>query len=119
MELTKPQKEFLLKRQRLVQLWPFVGTCLLLFILFIPGWMYFHNPLLINPLAVAAEVNAASLEPSTLILMAILFPVGILLAFFVLTVLVLLGFGVIFNEKKYQQIIDALKESSTPAVEEP
>jgi hypothetical protein len=119
MELTRAQEDFLLKRKKLVQSWPFVGTFLLLFLLFIAGWMYFHNPLLVNPFAVAAEVDAASLDPSTLILMAILLPVGILVAFFVLTVLVLLGFGVIFNEKKYQQIIDVLKESSPSAEEEP
>jgi len=79
MILTAQERFFIEKRRRLTRVWPVVSTLLLLAILSLAGWLFWSNPLLVNPWAVFSRLQLHSISESTLFLMAFLLPVAMLL----------------------------------------
>lgn len=108
MNLNDQHKRFLAKRRRFARSWPLVGMLLLLGIFGFLVWLFLRNPLLVSPLEIASRLDAGTIEESTLILMAGMLPVMFLGCFFILLVVILLGFAVFSNERKYMKIIDSL-----------
>jgi len=100
--------KFLKKRRRLARFWPVIATLLLMGILAFVVWLFLKNPLLVNPFEVASRLDAGTVESSTLILMAGMLPIMFLACLLILIVVILFGFTVFSNEKKYLEIIDRL-----------
>jgi hypothetical protein len=113
MNLNERNRRFLAKRRRLARSWPLLGTLLLIGISAFVVWAFLRNPLLANPFEVASRLGAETIELSTLILMAGLFPIMFLACFLMLFVIVLFGFAAFSNEKKYLEIIDSLVHEQT------
>lgn len=96
------------KRRRLVRLWPLVGSLTLLALGALAVWLWFWNPYLINPLAVAEALEAQTMVPGTLALLAMFAPLLLLLVLLVSAILLLLGFAIMKRESDYLALIDAL-----------
>lgn len=108
MILTVQERFFIEKRRRLTRLWPVVSGALLIAILSFVGWLFWVNPLLVNPWAVIARLQAHSLPESTLSVMAFMLPVAMLLCIAILCILLLLAFLAVSNERRHLAIIDRL-----------
>lgn len=118
MDLNDRNKRFLAKRRRFARSWPLVGTLLLLGISTLLAWLFLRNPLLANPFEVASRLGAETIEQSTLILLAGLLPLMFLACFSILFIMILFGFTVFSNEKKYLKIIDSLLHEQTGELSE-
>ncbi len=107
--ITDNELEFLTKRKKMVRAWPFVGVPMIVVMIGFLVGLYFRAPLLINPYALMARLEAKNIDQSTIVLSALLLPIAFLVLFFLLFAIVLLTFALISKEKKYIRIIDALQ----------
>lgn len=112
MELSNEDRQFLVKRTRLVRAWPTVGTILLLFVIGLGIWLFWSKPLLANPFLVLARLKNDSVPASTLTLMAGLLPVVFTMCIVLAVSIVLFAFAGFANEKKYLAIIRAVTETA-------
>ncbi|HXK55181.1 MAG: hypothetical protein KDI74_15215 [Gammaproteobacteria bacterium] len=110
MELTEKERVFLDRRRRLLQLWPPVGYLLLSALSIFTAWLFWKNPLLVNPYLVWKALQSETLEDSSLILMAGMLPVVMLLTLLVCLFVVLFVFTALHNEKRELELIARLLE---------
>ncbi|MCB1615813.1 MAG: hypothetical protein KDI30_07345 [Pseudomonadales bacterium] len=103
------QNSFLAKREKLTRQWKWAGSVLLGWSVLLYGYLFFFSPLLANPFYVIERIKEGDMERSTLELMAVLLPVVTGTLFLVLLVFILLSFVIFKNEKKYQEIIAAMR----------
>ncbi len=115
MQATERERDFLAKRKKLVRVWPVVGPSLLAVIGCFTAWLFWKNPLLVNPNTVLARMEARSIPGSTMSVMVGLLPVVSLMCLFLVVVMVLFVFMAFANEKKYLAIIERLAALGTPA----
>ncbi len=108
-QLEQKQQEFLEKRRKLVRTWPTIGFLLLMGILATLVWLWFQQPLLINPLEVVNRLEAGSMQNSTLVMMAVMLPLVFLICFVLLVIVVLFAYVTFANEKKHLTIIAVLR----------
>lgn len=108
MTFNEQERSFLERRRRFTRSWPLVGTLLLAAVLTLTAWLFWSNPLLVNPWAVLTGLKAQSLPESTLSLMAFLLPIATLLCLSTLCILVLLTFVAFSNERRHIAVIDRL-----------
>ena len=106
--LKESQIAFLNKRKLLIRLWPWVGTALLVLILFFWGYLFFENPLLVNPYHVFERIQDNSLPETTLTLLAVLTPTAFLTCGFLVLTIILFLLALMANERKLLDIIDNL-----------
>lgn len=107
--MTAPDGErFIAKRRSLLKAWRYVGPLLLVSIAGLAAYLYLNTPLMIDPFAVIAAVEAGAIGDSTLQLMAVFVPLLFLAVCFLLVVLVVLMYAAFANEKKYLAILDRL-----------
>ena len=85
-----------------------MGTALLVFIIFFWGYMFFANPLLVNPFYVSEKILDNSLQDSTIILLAVLSPIAFLTCGFLVFPIILFLFVTMANERKLIDIIENL-----------
>ena len=104
--MDEKQRLFWDKRGRLLSAWGFVGPLCLLAIVGFLAWLYFRNPLLINPLEVAARLENETLQHSTQTMMALMLPVMFLACFVLLLAIVGLMYAAFHSERKYREIIN-------------
>ncbi len=110
--MNESDRRFLQRRRRLARSWNLVGAALLLVLLALAATLFFRVPFLANPMYVADLLKTGGLERSTLELMAMMLPVVFLLCLAVTVVVVLFGFAIFSNERRYLAIIDALERGS-------
>lgn len=91
-----------------MRLWPWVASLSLLGLVALAVWLWFQNPYLINPMAVAQALEAQTMPAGTQALLAMFAPVLLLLVLLVSVVLMLLGFAIMKREADYLALIDAL-----------
>jgi hypothetical protein len=110
-QLTEQEKSFFTKREKLVRAWPLFGSVMLIVVLCLAGWLFWRNPLLVNPWVVLTRLEAGSIPDSTLLLMAGLLPIAMLLCLAIVLVTLLFAFVALSNERKYISIIHRLLNS--------
>ena len=74
-------------------------------------WLLLGFPLMFNPFEVVARLEADSLQPGTLQLMALFLPLAMLMLFGLLVTVLLLVFAAMANDRKYLAIIDRCQAS--------
>jgi len=105
MHLTEPERLFVARRRRLVNVWPTMGSILLLGIVCLGSWLFWKTPLLVNPYMVLARLNEESIPNSTLSLMAGLLPVAVLACLLLIICVILFAFVALSNEKKHLAMV--------------
>jgi len=108
MELSEFEKSFIKKRQKLARSWPFVGSLMILCVTALAAWLFWKNPLLINPWVVFSRIEADSIPLTTTSMMAGMLPIAILMCLVVLIIALLLSFVAFSNERKHIEIIRRL-----------
>ena len=108
MDLTEKEKDFVAKRAKLIQAWPLVGSLLLCLLIGLGLWLYFCRPLLANPMLVISKLESDAIPVSMLTLMAGLLPLCVLMCLLLTVVMVLFGFTLFANERKYHRMIQRL-----------
>lgn len=111
MALTPQESAFIARRRTLVRRWPVAGGACLALILAIGLWLWFTRPLLINPVAVFAGIEAGEIPDSSLLVMAAMLPVAMLACLVVLVAAVIFMFVAIANERRHLGIIERLSSS--------
>jgi membrane-anchored protein YejM (alkaline phosphatase superfamily) len=102
--------KFVERRRRLARSWNLVGTALLLILVGLGATLYFRMPFLANPLRVMDLLKEGTLERSTMELMAAMLPIVVLLCLSVTAIIVVFGFAIFSNERRYIAIIDELEQ---------
>lgn len=105
---------FLAARTRLVRSWRYVGVLLLLVWAGSTAGLISFSPLLCNPMAALARVQANTYEPASLRLAAVMLPIMSLLCLGLGLILILFCFVVMRHERKYLAIIAELQPPSPP-----
>jgi len=111
MELTDAEMAFLARRTKLVRTWPAVGWALLGAVVALGAWLVVTRPLLADPFTALAQLEAGSIPPSMLKLMAGLLPVVVLLCLVLVAVIVAFVFAAMANERRHLAIIRRLSEA--------
>ncbi|MBU0481618.1 MAG: hypothetical protein KKG47_10990 [Proteobacteria bacterium] len=108
MPLTSQEKEFIEKRNKLIRLWPVVGSLLAIMIAALAVWLSIKTPLLINPFAIKEGLAANSIPDATLSLMAAMVPLLFPACIALLMMVIIFTTVAIHNEKKHLRIIEKL-----------
>jgi len=106
---------YLKKRRGLLRAWRYAGPLLLLMVGVLAVYVFIRTPMMINPFAVIAALEAGTLAPDMLRLMAVFVPMLFVTVCFLLVVLVLLMYVAFANERKYLEILDSRETPSRPA----
>jgi hypothetical protein len=109
MKINQKQNDFLEKRRRLLKAWRYVGPMMLFAIFCLVLFLKISTPLLINPYEVISRLESGTIDQSSLEMMAVLLPVIFILVCFILVVLVVMMYMAYSNEKKYLEILEAIK----------
>jgi len=107
-QLNDAQQTFLDKRRKLIRTWPWIGMTLLVCVLSTLLWLWFYQPILVNPYEVIERLHSGGIGNSTLALMAAMLPLLALVCFFLTTVVILYTYAAFSNEKRHINIIDTL-----------
>jgi hypothetical protein len=107
-ELTAEEEAFVEKRVKFARSWPLVGSAMLVLIFAFAAWLWFSNPLLINPWAVLSGLDSNTIEDTTLTLMAGMLPLVMLTCLFLLVVALVLSFAAFSNERRHIAVIRRL-----------
>lgn len=99
---------FLRRRGARVRTWRWVGVLLLFALCAAAAWIYLHNPLMIDPSAVAERLEQDDLESGTLALLALFAPMMVILAFVLTALIILFGFICLNREGRYLGMIASL-----------
>lgn len=112
--------EFLESRRRFAATWNVVGVVLIVALVALGGWLFLTKPQLANPMWAAGQVAQGLVEQPTLELTAVLLPAKVLGYLGGVAVVILLGFLVFANERRYLRTIDDLRarEGKGPAATE-
>ncbi|MEZ6044929.1 MAG: hypothetical protein R3C11_04985 [Planctomycetaceae bacterium] len=111
MKLSDQETAFLEKRKKLVGSWNYAGVFLILVVAGLTLYLYMQSPLLINPIEVKDRLQADSIDSATQDLMLFFLPLlmnTICFLLFMLIGMMYMAFGL---EKKYQVIVDRMRES--------
>ncbi|MBF2097447.1 MAG: hypothetical protein IGQ88_03585 [Gloeomargaritaceae cyanobacterium C42_A2020_066] len=109
MTLGDTDRQFLRQRRFWVRTWPAVGFGLLTLDAGLILWFWTGQADLFNPWVVSRNLMANPVPQSTVFLMAALFPLVFNLCLLLAAAVVILGFGVMRQERRYLAIIDRLR----------
>lgn len=112
MTLGDADRQFLRQRRFFVRTWPAVGGGLLALDVGLTLWFWTGPADLFNPWVVSRNLMANQVPQSTLFLMAALFPLVFTLCLLLAAAVVILGFGVMCQERRYLAIINRLLHDS-------
>lgn len=108
MKLTEQETAFVKQRIRLVRSWPVVGSICGVLVIGFTVWLWISRPLLVNPWEVLSRLKSASIQDSTMTLMAAMLPIVFLACIFLLLALIAICFLAFSNERKHLAIIQRL-----------
>ena len=106
MKVSQREQRFLQRRRQLLRAWSIAGPLLLVVLIVLCVWLFLAFPLMFNPFEVVTRLEAGSLQPATLQLMALFLPLAMLMLLFIVLVILLLVFSALANDRKYLAIID-------------
>ncbi len=106
MAISAEERQFLIRRKRLLRAWPVVLAVLLGLVVGLGLWLYCTNPLLLNPYAVLARLEADALPHATLALMAASLPILALACLALVSALLALAQAAFSNERRYLAILE-------------
>ncbi len=110
--LSDKDEAHLRRREGLIRRWPWVLVPLLVLFLGLGIYAWFRVPLLFNPWAAIAALEAGSIEDTTLMMMAMMLPIAMLATFGLsLCLLLFLAVG-LSNEGRLIRIIRRLQARS-------
>ncbi|MGD8808624.1 MAG: hypothetical protein PVG24_03410 [Gammaproteobacteria bacterium] len=108
MKIAVTDRDFVDKRKIYVRTGPIVlGVCLVVIAAF-GLWAWLYQPLLANPFEVARQINDGRLDDTTIVLMAVMFPIAMLVGIGLTAAVVALCWAGLAKEKRYMRIIDSL-----------
>ena len=99
-------RAFLDRRRKLLALWPWAGGGLIAGLLGFASWLWIAVPLMINPWAVIAAIEAGQLEETTLAVMAVMLPILMLACLGVIIVLIGVLFAAFANERRLIGLVE-------------
>ena len=102
---------FLENRRRLIDAWRWAGSLSLLGLLAFILWLWYANPILINPFGAIAAIESGSMPDTSMVIMAAMLPVIFILTLFLILLLLVLVTVSLNNEKRYMSIIDTLSNN--------
>jgi hypothetical protein len=103
--LKESDARFLKKRLYFIKLWNRVAMFLLGLIIFLLVSLYAKSRELVDPLYVMEKLKAGNISGEILEIMAVMLPVVVLACMGIVTIVVIMGFAVFFNERRYMEII--------------
>ena len=99
--------QWLKQRRQLVKYWPWAGAGGLLLWISLYTFFLLRIPYLVNPYKLYETIDAVGDKSESLALtVAVLTPVLMIVLFFVLVIMMILGFFIMAKERKYLDIID-------------
>lgn len=110
--LDEKDAEFLRKRKRFASSWNFVGSVMLLVLLAMLCWLFVRTPSLVNPYHAARLLSEGAGDRAVTGIMAGMLPIALLALFGVTGTVILYGFAVFANERRYHRIIDGLMKDA-------
>ena len=113
MPLNEEERRFVRRRRKWVHSWPVAGSLLLVLFLCFCAWLFWKQPLLINPYAVLSQLDAGSIPLHMLWLMAALMPVAMLMCLVLVVVMILFGFASFSREKRLLDIIERVSDGAS------
>lgn len=106
-------KEFIDNRRRLINAWRYAGALSLIGLFVFILWLWYSNPILINPFGAITAIEAGSMTDTTMVIMAAMLPVIFVLTLFLILLLLVLVTVSMNNEKRYLAIIEQISASDT------
>jgi hypothetical protein len=106
--LSEADLRFLAGRRRYVRTWKLAAAGMLAALAAVILWLALRVPTLVNPLVVAERLRTGAIDRAALETASLLLPVAVLGCLAITLVVVLLGFAVMANERRYLRIIDRL-----------
>ncbi|WP_417616081.1 hypothetical protein [Oceanisphaera sp.] len=106
MKLSSEESLYLARRARLIHHWPWMGKILLALVIALTAWLWTSTPHLVNPWAVAADLQSGTLPESSLPLMAALLPMMTLTLLLFIVLAIGLAFSAFANERRLIRIIN-------------
>ncbi|NNJ72668.1 MAG: hypothetical protein HKP09_05755 [Enterobacterales bacterium] len=103
--------QFIENRRRLIDAWRWAGSLSLLGLLAFILWLWYSNPILINPFGTIAAIESGSMPDTSMVIMAAMLPVIFILTLFLILLLLVLVTVSLNNEKRYMSIIDTLSDN--------
>ncbi len=104
--MRESMEQFLARRRKLVRWWPPVGVAMLLVLVGFAGWLWFTQPLMVNPNEMARRLISGDIDDGTLVILAGMVPLLLWGCLIVTAGLVLLGFSVTAAERRYLAALD-------------
>jgi len=118
MALSEDEARFLKRRRWFVKSWKVVAVLVVVGLGAVLVYLSISAPQLVNPMHVARQLEAKAVERLDLEVQAVLLPVAILGWFAIVAAVIVLGFGVIANERKHLAIIDRLTGGDGPPADD-
>lgn len=106
--ISEDDKKFLKTRRRFASLWNLAALFLFALIGITAVWMYGRNRHLIDPFYMIKQLQTETISKPTIELMAVMMPLATLACIMIVIMVVILGFGIFANERRYMRIIDSL-----------
>lgn len=106
--LKERDARFLKKRLYFIRLWNKAAIFLLGLITFLLVALHAKSRVLVDPLYVMDSLESGGISPGTLEVMAVMLPVVVLACIGIVTIVVIMGFAVFLNERRYMEIISSL-----------
>jgi hypothetical protein len=106
--LTADEERFVKSRAKRVRSWPIVGALLLTILLGLAVWLVTFAPMLANPVAAQARLEADAIPCATLALSAAILPLVVMLCLLVALALLLFVFVAFARERRYLTLIEKL-----------
>ncbi|GHA15101.1 hypothetical protein [Oceanisphaera arctica] len=118
MQLSPEESLFIARRSWLSNNWPLVGKTLLVLVLTLTAWLWTSTPHLVNPWAVAADLQSGALPDASIPLMAALLPMMTLTLLLFIALAIGLAFSAFANERRLIRIINQRLSLKDPIHEE-
>ncbi|MGZ8163634.1 MAG: hypothetical protein ACXW0H_03775 [Methylobacter sp.] len=113
--LKKQDYDYLAKRRRFAALWPMAAWSMLAVLAGFSSWLFIQSPYLVNPVYVFQQLKSGAIDTAIMEIAALLLPAVTLTLLAVVSIIIVFGFSVFANEKRYLAIIDALiKDKKQP-----
>lgn len=107
--LTAVEERWLDRRRRLVRLWPWVGSGMVVMIVGFWGYLLLRRPLLANPFHLMHELQHHAVSEATLVVLAAIGSLMVLATGLLLLVIVALAFAAMANERRLIAMVDRLR----------
>jgi hypothetical protein len=113
MSLSEQEQAFLARRAKLLKAWPYADTTLLITLIGFSAHLFWRVPMLANPYAALARIEANSVPASTMMLSAVLLPILFVICMILASAIVLCTFAHLANAREYLRIIQNITKAAS------